>query len=145
MIQESDTSSNEREVACAKCRVRPQPWIYYLTVRQCLRDHLALDHVQVGCCDTRLAMQRKQVQFRERCSAVIRPPSHRMAARSSTLRSSLTLPGQWYFSSASLPSRVSPAGGRPNSRPISESFRSRKMSPVRSRSRGSLMSNTCSL
>ena len=48
---------------------------------------------------------------RARCSTRMSPPSHKMAARSSALRSSRTLPGQWYRSSASRASRVRPAGG----------------------------------
>jgi len=49
----------------------------------------------------------------------MRAPSHRIAARSRTLRSSRTLPGQSYCSSASRASSVSAREGRPNDLPIS--------------------------
>ena len=45
--------------------------------------------------------------------AVIRPPSQSIAARSRMLRSSRTLPGQWYSTSSLRASREMPAGGRP--------------------------------
>jgi hypothetical protein len=52
------------------------------------------------------------VDSRDRCCGVMGPSSHRIAARSRTLRSSRTFPGQSYCQSASRASRVSLALAR---------------------------------
>ena len=81
---------------------------------------------------------------RARWLASMSAPSQRIAARSRTLRSSRTLPGQSYWSSACRASRVRPAGGRPNDLPIScrNALAQRHDVGGRSRSGGIWMSKT---
>ena len=81
---------------------------------------------------------------RARCSASMSAPSQRIAARSRTLRSSLTFPGHSYWRSACRASRVRPAAGRPKDLPIScrKVSLSGTMSAGRSRNGGIWMSKT---
>ena len=87
---------------------------------------------------------RRAPDCRFRWVASMSAPSQTIAARSRTLRSSRTLPGQSYSRSAVRASRVRPAGGRPNDLPIScrNVSLSGRISDGRSRNGGIRMSKT---